>query len=76
MVVTIGATRSTITAHRRAFAFASRYRTARHSKIVTKAILKAEWEADAPSREALAIKRERLRARRAEKEMRGKRRTE
>ena len=36
-----------------------------------KAIPKAEWEADAPLREALAIKRERLRARRAEKEMRG-----
>jgi hypothetical protein len=44
--------------------------------LLPKAILKAEWEADAPSREALAIKRERLRARRAEKEMRGKRRTE
>jgi hypothetical protein len=33
-----------------------------------KAILKAEWEADAPFREAMAIKREQLGAKRAEKE--------
>jgi hypothetical protein len=32
-----------------------------------KAILEAEWAADAPFREAMAIKRERLRALRAEK---------
>jgi hypothetical protein len=31
------------------------------------AILKAEWEANAPMREAMAIKRERLRALRAKR---------
>jgi hypothetical protein len=39
--------------------------------LLSKAILQAEFEANAPMREALAIKRERLRAKRAEKEKDG-----
>jgi hypothetical protein len=35
-----------------------------------KSILRAEWEADAPMREALAIKRERLRTKREERKKR------
>ena len=35
--------------------------------LFSKAIIQAEWEANAPLREALAIKRERLRAKRAAK---------
>jgi hypothetical protein len=37
-----------------------------------KAILQAEFKANTPMREALAIKRERLRVRRAEKDKKGK----
>ena len=36
--------------------------------LFSKAIIQAEWEANAPLREALAIKRERLRAKRAAKQ--------
>jgi hypothetical protein len=43
----------------------------RRAMLLPKAILKAEWEADAPFRDALDIKRGRLRAKRA-----GKRRSE
>jgi hypothetical protein len=42
----------------------------RQGDSVPKVILQAEFEANAPLREALAIKRERLRAKRAEKEKR------
>jgi hypothetical protein len=35
--------------------------------LFSKAIIQAEWEANAPLREALAIKRERLRALRAKR---------
>src|SRR4249920_546242 len=38
----------------------------------SKAIIKAEWEANAPLREALAIKRERLRALRAKRAASGR----
>jgi hypothetical protein len=48
-------------------------RGVRRAMLLPKAILKAEWKADAPFREAPAIKRERLRARRAQKEAMGKR---
>jgi hypothetical protein len=37
----------------------------RPAMLFPKAILEAEWAADAPFREAMAIKRERLRARRS-----------
>jgi hypothetical protein len=43
-------------------------RGVRRAMLFPKAILEAEWAADAPFREALAIKRERLRAKRAAKE--------
>jgi hypothetical protein len=36
--------------------------------LFSKAIIQAEWEANAPLREALAIKRERLRPKRAAKQ--------
>jgi hypothetical protein len=42
-------------------------RGVRPAMLFPKAILEAEWAADAPFREAMAIKRERLRALRAEK---------
>jgi hypothetical protein len=38
--------------------------------LFSKAIIQAEWEDNAPLREAMAIKREQLRAKRAEKERR------
>jgi hypothetical protein len=43
-------------------------RGVRRAMLFPKAILEAEWAADAPFREALAIKRERLRAKRAAKQ--------
>jgi hypothetical protein len=36
-------------------------------RLFPKEILKAKWESNAPLRDAMAIKRERLRAKRAEK---------
>jgi hypothetical protein len=42
-------------------------RGVRPAMLFPKAILEAEWPADAPFREAMAIKRERLRAKRAAK---------
>jgi hypothetical protein len=36
--------------------------------LFSKAIIQAEWAADAPFREAMAIKRERLRAKRTAKQ--------
>jgi hypothetical protein len=39
----------------------------RRAMLFSKAILQAEWEADAPMREAMAIKRARLEAKRVEK---------
>jgi hypothetical protein len=45
-------------------------RGVRRAMLFPKAILKAEFEANAPLREALAIKRERLRAKRAAKQRR------
>ena len=41
----------------------------RPAMLFPKAILEAEWAADAPFREAMAIKRERLRALRAKRAM-------
>ena len=43
-------------------------RGVRPAMLFPKVILEAEWAADAPFREALAIKRERLRAKRAAKQ--------
>jgi hypothetical protein len=40
----------------------------RRAMLLPKAILQAEWKADAPLREALAIKRERLQAKRTAKQ--------
>src|SRR3974377_1086672 len=42
-------------------------RGVRHAMLFSKAILQAEWEAEAPMREAMAIKRARLEAKRVEK---------
>ena len=42
-------------------------RGVRPAMLFPKAILEAEWAADAPFREAMAIKRERLRALRAKR---------
>ena len=39
----------------------------RRAMLFSKAILQAEWDADAPMREAMAIKRARLEAKRVEK---------
>ena len=47
-------------------------RGVRRAMLFPKTILKAEWQADAPLREALASKRERLRVKRAEKDNKGK----
>jgi hypothetical protein len=47
-------------------------RGVRPAMLFAKVILEAEWAADAPFREAMAIKRERLRALRAKKENKGK----
>jgi hypothetical protein len=40
---------------------------AKWQRLFSKAIIQAEWEANAPLREAMAIKRERLRALRAKR---------
>jgi hypothetical protein len=45
-------------------------RGVRRAMLIPKAILQAEFDVNAPVREALAIKRERLRAKRAEKQKR------
>ena len=42
-------------------------RGVRQAMLFSKAIIHAEWEADAPMREAMAIKRARLEAKRVEK---------
>jgi hypothetical protein len=46
---------------------ADRVRGVSRVMLFSKAIIQAEWEANAPLREALAIKRERLRALRAKR---------